>query len=200
MDELEQLFKKIEDNIFNTQESKQNSNENDNPNIIMTKEDTKSPKKSKKNIINTEIKESRISKLHLEKPEDEIIEENAIEKENETILALNDEYADYGRIDKSGIHFQIISDINVSIEIFPPELLTDQVKQIILKYKGVLDTSTELWLMPYNNYNSLYSELLQIESLRQKLHKVGSIAQEFYQNKSLQKLIIRRKKNDEILD
>ena len=54
--------------------------------------------------------------------------------------------------------------------------------------------------MPYNNYNSIYSEFLQFESLRQKLHKVGSIAQEFYLNKSLQKLIIRRKKNDEIFD
>ena len=200
MDELEQLFKKIEDNIFETQKSKQTSSENENPNIISTNHETNPPKKSKKNIINTEIKESRISKLHLEKPEDEIIEENPQEKEKEAPLVISDEYADYCRMDKTGIHFQIISDINVSIEIVPEELLTNEVKQIILKYKGVFDTSMKLWLIPYVNYELIYSELFQIESLRNKLHKVGSIAQEFYQNKSLQKLIIRRKKNDEILD
>ena len=200
MDELEQLFKKIEDNIFETQKSKQTSSENENPNIISTNNETNPPKKSKKNIINTEIKESRISKLHLEKPEDEIIEENPQEKEKEAPLVISDEYADYCRTDKTGIHFQIISDINVSIEIVPEELLTNDVKQIILKYKGVFDTSMKLWLIPYVNYELIYSELFQIESLRNKLHKVGSIAQEFYQNKSLQKLIIRRKKNDEILD
>ena len=200
MDELEQLFKKIEDNIFETQKSKQTSGENENPNIISTNNETNPPKKSKKNIINTEIKESRISKLHLEKPEDEIIEENPQEKEKEAPLVISDEYADYCRTDKTGIHFQIISDINVSIEIVPEELLTNEVKQIILKYKGVFDTSMKLWLIPYVNYELIYSELFQIESLRNKLHKVGSIAQEFYQNKSLQKLIIRRKKNDEILD
>ena len=200
MDDLEQLFKKIEDNIFITQESKQNSNENDNPNIIKTKDETKSPKKSKKNIINTEIKESRISKLHLEKPEDEIIEENSKEKKDASPSIINDEYADYGQTDKSGIHFQIISDIDVSIEIFPEELLTDEVKELILKYKGVFNDTMKLWLIPYTNYKSLYSELFQIEYLRNKLHKVGSIAQEFYEKKSLQQLIIRRKKNDEILD
>ena len=200
MDELDQLFKKIEDNIFETQKSKQTSSENENPNIISTNSETNPPKKSKKNIINTEIKESRISKLHLEKPEDEIIEENPQEKEKEAPLVISDEYADYCRMDKTGIHFQIISDINVSIEIVPEELLTNEVKQIILKYKGVFDTSMKLWLIPYVNYELIYSELFQIESLRNKLHKVGSIAQEYYQNKSLQKLIIRRKKNDEILD
>ena len=200
MDDLEQLFKKIEDNILETQQSKLTSSENENPNIISTKNGTNPPKKSKKNVINTEIKESRISKLHLEKPEDEIIEEKQPEKEKETPLVISDEYADYCRTDKTGIHFQIISDINVSIEIVPEDLLTNEVKKLILKYKGVFDTSMKLWLIPYVNYELIYSELFQIESLRNKLHKVGSIAQEFYQNKSLQKLIIRRKKNDEILD
>jgi SWI/SNF-related matrix-associated actin-dependent regulator 1 of chromatin subfamily A len=57
-----------------------------------------------------------------------------------------------------------------------------------------------LWLIPYVNYEPLYSELFQIDSIRLYLHKVGSIAQEFYQNKSLQKLVIRRKREDEILD
>ena len=204
MDDLEQLFKKIENNILETQESKKNPSENENPNIISTKPESKMPKKSKKIIANTEVKENRISKLHLENPKDEIIEENQKENENinenESKLKINDEYADYGRVDKSGIHFQIISDINVSIEIFPDEFLTKEVKQLILKYKGVFDSTMNLWLIPYVNYEPLYSELFQIDSIRLYLHKVGSIAQEFYQNKSLQKLVIRRKREDEILD
>ena len=200
MDDLEQLFKKIEDNIFDTQESIQNSNENIDPNILPTSNETKTPKKSKKQKINTEIKENMIPKLHLGDPKEEIIEETSKEKEKEQSLALFDEYADYGRMDKSGIHFQIISDINVSIEIVPEDLLTKEVKDLILKYKGVFDTTMKLWLIPYINYEPLYNELFQNKSLRYKLHKVGSIAQEYYQNKSLQKLIIRRKKQDEILD
>ena len=207
MDDLEQLFRKIENNIFETQESKQNPNENNNPNINSTNAETKIPKKSKKNIINTEIKESRLSKLHLEDPKADTIEENQkenkIENENDTNLITSDEFADYGRIDKSGIHFQIISDLIVSIEIFPDDLLTSEVKKLILKYKGVFDSTMNLWLLPYVNYEPLYSELSQIESLKSlgyKLYKVGSIAQEFYKNKTLQKLVIRRKKEDEILD
>ena len=207
MDDLEQLFRKIENNIFETQESKQNPNENKDPNINSTNAETKIPKKSKKNIINTEIKESRLSKLHLEDPKADTIEENQkeneIENENDTNLITSDEFADYGRIDKSGIHFQIISDLIVSIEIFPDDLLTSEVKELILKYKGVFDSTKNLWLLPYVNYEPLYSELSQIESLKSlgyKLYKVGSIAQEFYKNKTLQKLVIRRKKEDEILD
>ena len=200
MDDLTQLFKKIEDNIFDAQESPQNSTGNVNPNIILTTEETKTPKKTKKQRIITEIKENLLSKLHLEKPSEAIDEESHKEKEEEQPLLISDEYADYGRMDKTGIHFQIISDINVSIEIVPDELLTKEVKELIIKYKGVFDVTMKLWLIPYVNYESLYSELYKIEKLRYKLHKVGSIAQEYYQNKSLQKLIIRRKKEDEILD
>ena len=207
MDDLEQLFRKIENNIFETQESKQNPNENNNPNINSTNAETKIPKKSKKNIINTETKESRLSKLHLEDPKADKIEENQkeneIENENDTNLITSDEFADYGRIDKSGIHFQIISDLIVSIEIFPDDLLTSEVKGLIFKYKGVFDSTMNLWLLPYVNYEPLYSELSQIESLKSlgyKLYKVGSIAQEFYKKKKKKKLVIRRKKEDEILD
>ena len=204
MDDLEQLFKKIEDNIFETQKTNQISSENNDPNIPSTLNETLVPKKSKKNIINTEVKESRVSKLHLEKPEkEETIKEDLEEKEKdekEIPLVFGDEYSDYGRIDKTGIHFQIISDINVSIEIVPDDLLTKEVKELILKYKGAFDTTMKLWLIPYINYQPLYTELFQIESLRNKLHKVGSIAQEYYNNQKLDKLIIRRKKKDEILD
>ena len=194
MDDLQELFKKIEDNIFETQNTKQKSSENDDPNMPSTKQETNI---SKKDLIKTEAKESRVSKLRLEYPKEQIEEES---KEKEQALVPGDEYSDYGRIDKNGIHFQIISDLNVSIEIVPKESLTDEVKQLILKYKGVYDDSMQLWLVPYVNYEALYNELFMVESLRNKIHKVGSIAQEYYSNKNLQKLIIRRKKQDEILD
>ena len=198
MDDLSQLFKKIEDNIFDTQNSKEILQENIDLNIPPTTKETNTPKKSK-NMINTEIKENRASKLHLETIEKDEIKED-LNEEKEKIIPTGDEYSDYARIDKKGIHFQIISDINVSIEIVPDTLLTNEVKDLIIKYKGVFDSTMKLWLLPYVNYQSLYTELFQIESLRNKLHKVGSIAQEYYQNKSLKQIIIRRKKEDEILD
>ena len=56
------------------------------------------------------------------------------------------------------------------------DLLTSEVKELILKYKGVFDSTKNLWLLPYVNYEPLYSELSQIESLKSlgyKLYKVG---------------------------
>ena len=203
MDDLEQLFKKIEANILDTQEDNQKSSENVDPNLPSTTLESNTPKKTKMKKITTEIKENHLSKLHLEDPkEEEIIQEESKEKEQEKErqLAFLDEYSDYGRMDKTGIHFQIISDFNVSIEIVPNELLTKEVKELIEKYKGVFDSTMNLWLIPYVNYESLYIELFQIESLKHFLHKVGGIAQEFYLNKNLEKLIIKRKKEDEILD
>ena len=203
MDDLEQLFKKIEANILDTQEDNQKSSENVDPNLPSTTLESNTPKKTKMKKITTEIKENHMSKLHLEDPkEEEIIQEESKEKEQEKEkqLAFLDEYSDYGRMDKTGIHFQIISDFNVSIEIVPNELLTKEVKELIEKYKGVFDSTMNLWLIPYVNYESLYIELFQIESLKHFLHKVGGIAQEFYLNKNLEKLIIKRKKEDEILD
>ena len=203
MDDLEQLFRKIEANILDTQEDNQKSSENVDPNLPSTTLESNTPKKTKMKKITTEIKENHLSKLHLEDPkEEEIIQEESKEKEQEKErqLAFLDEYSDYGRMDKTGIHFQIISDFNVSIEIVPNELLTKEVKELIEKYKGVFDSTMNLWLIPYVNYESLYIELFQIESLKHFLHKVGGIAQEFYLNKNLEKLIIKRKKEDEILD
>ena len=203
MDDLEQLFKKIEANILDTQEDNQKSSENVDQNLPSTTLKSNTPKKTKMKKITTEIKENHLSKLHLEDPKgEEIIQEESKEKEQEKErqLAFLDEYSDYGRMDKTGIHFQIISDFNVSIEIVPNELLTKEVKELIEKYKGVFDSTMNLWLIPYVNYESLYIELFQIESLKHFLHKVGGIAQEFYLNKNLEKLIIKRKKEDEILD
>ena len=203
MDDLEELFKKIEANILDTQEDNQKSSENIDPNLPSTTLESNTPKKSKLKKITTEIKENHLSKLHLENlKEEEMIQEESKEKEHEKEkqLAFLDEYSDYGRMDKTGIHFQIISDINVSIEIVPKDLLTPEVKALIEKYKGVFDSTMNLWLLPYVNYESLYIELFQIESLKHLLHKVGGIAQEYYLNKNLEKLIIKRKKEDEILD
>ena len=136
MDDLEQLFKKIEANILDTQEDNQKSSENVDPNLPSTTLESNTPKKTKMKKITTEIKENHLSKLHLEDPkEEEIIQEESKEKEQEKErqLAFLDEYSDYGRMDKTGIHFQIISDFNVSIEIVPNELLTKEVKELIEK-------------------------------------------------------------------
>ena len=57
-----------------------------------------------------------------------------------------------------------------------------------------------LWVIPYVNYEKLYNELYQIEGINIKLHKVGSIAKECYENKTLTTLKIKRKEKEETID
>ena len=192
---MEEIFQKIEDNFNETQEE-ENKDQKDKDQNEETTTDSSQLYRKEKNTLKTEQK-NRQSKLHLEKPEE--IEEETEEIEKKSKID-DDEYSDYCRVDKSGIHFQIISDFNVSIEIVPDELLTEEVKSLILKYKGIYDESLKLWVLPYVNYEPLYKELSQIEGINYKLRKIGSIAQEFFDNKNLTKLIIKRKKEDEIID
>ena len=145
---MEDIFKKIEDNIFESQteeETYQIKKSNDLSDD--TTEDSSKLTKIIKKVPKSEVKNKDNSKFILDK------DENEEEKEKADID--EDEYADYGRIDKTGIHFQIISDYNVSIEIVPDELLRDDVKDLILKYKGIFDTTMNLWVVPYVNYELL---------------------------------------------
>ena len=194
---MEEIFQKIQDNFNDTQDEEDKYQKIKEQNDDTTTDSTVHLKKGK-NLLRTEQKNNQ-SKLHLEKPEQ--IEEDENEEKNEkTTIFEDDEYSDYCRVDKTGIHFQIISDFNVSIEIVPDELLSEDIKVIILKYKGVYDDSIKLWLIPYVNYEPLYKELYQIEGINYKLHKIGSIALECFEHKILTKLIIKRKKEEEIID
>ncbi len=186
---MEKIFKKIEDNIF----------ENDSIQEIL-------PDNKSKNLSDDSTedlsKQTKIGKIQPKSETKNNQNLNFFEKNNEDEEENidEDEYADYGRIDKTGIHFQIISDYNVSIEIVPDELLRKDVKDLILKYKGVYDTKMNLWLIPYVNYELLYKELYKIEGINTKLHKVGSIAKLCYENKELTTLVIKRKKKEEKID
>jgi len=152
---MEELFRKIEDNIFESQESNTPNNLSKDKNDS-TKENTSQINKKEKGIFKTETKNSHLSKIVLDSPEKEK-EENKEEEENDKSDDVfdDDEYLDYGSIDKTGIHFQIISDYNVSIEIFPDELLSDDIKGLIEKYKGIYDKTMKLWVVPYVNYENL---------------------------------------------
>ena len=57
-----------------------------------------------------------------------------------------------------------------------------------------------MWIVPYINYEPLYKDLLQISNIKNKLHKVGSIARECFEHKELTTLIIKRKKEDEKIE
>ena len=191
---MEDIFRKIEDNIFETTTEKENIPQQKNNDLSEdTTEDSSKLAITKiiKKLPKTEAK-NKNSNLFLEKIK------NEGEKEEENIDI--DEYADYGRVDKTGLHFQIISDYNVSLEIVPNELLRKDVKDLILKYKGVFDLTMNLWVIPYVNYEKLYNELYQIEGINIKLHKVGSIAKECYENKTLTTLKIKRKEKEETID
>ena len=198
---MENIFEKIEDNILEIQDNE----DKDVKNIEINEETTADLSilnKKENNISKTELKSKRLSKLHLENP-DEKEEGETKEETNDNDNNKNDEedeYGDYKREDKTGIHFQIISNSEVSIEIVPEELLRDDVKSLILKYNGVYDENMKLWLVPYVNYELLYKELYQMEGISHKLHKVGSIAKECFEHKNLTTLIIKRKKKEEIID
>jgi len=203
---MEELFKKIEDNIFETQENNTPDNQSKDQNES-TKESTIQISKNEKDMSKTETKNSHLSKIILGSPEKEEEskekekEEKKEEEDDKSDDAFDDdEYQDYGCLDKTGIHFQIISDYNVSIEIVPDELLRNDVKGLIEKYKGVYDKTLKLWVVPYINYENLYKDLYKIEGISYKLHKVGSIAKECFEHKELTKLIIKRKKQEEVID
>jgi len=203
---MEELFKKIEDNIFGTQENNTPDNQSKDQNES-TKESTIQISKNEKDMSKTETKNSHLSKIILGSPEKEEEskekekEEKKEEEDDKSDDAFDDdEYQDYGCLDKTGIHFQIISDYNVSIEIVPDELLRNDVKGLIEKYKGVYDKTLKLWVVPYINYENLYKDLYKIEGISYKLHKVGSIAKECFEHKELTKLIIKRKKQEEVID
>lgn len=197
---MEEIFKKIEDNIFETQEENKVINGKE-QNEETTTDTVDINKKEKKKFLETEQK-NRQSKIHLEKPEEleNKNEENEKNDEKNKSKILDDDYSDYRRVDKTGIHFQIISDFNASIEFVPEDLFTEEVKSLILKYKGVYDEAIKLWVIPYVNYQPLYEELCQIEEIKYNLHKIGSIAKECFEKKTLTKISIKRKKEEEIID
>ena len=186
---MEEIFNKIQDNFLESEQIQENQNQKANDSENTTEESSNLVKLIQK-FPQTEKKEN--SKLSLKNPENE----NEEAEDNADI----DEYADYGRINKTGIHFQIISDFNVSMEVVPDELLTEEIKNLVKKYKGVFDETMNLWLIPYTNYELLYNELYKIEGINTKLHRVGAIAKQCYENKSLTTLIFKRKEKQETID
>ena len=193
---MEEIFKNIKSNFF---ESQKDQEKNQNQQIKDISDDTTKVSFKDSKILKNVSKEENEDKTNSNSNEYSEKEDDKKDEKEEVIID-EDEYAEYGKIDKIGIHFQIISDYNVSIEINPDNLLTDDVKQLILKYKGVFDTKMNLWLVPYVNYEILYNELYKIKGINNKLHKVGSIAKECYEHKNLTTLIIKRKKKEEKIE
>jgi SWI/SNF-related matrix-associated actin-dependent regulator 1 of chromatin subfamily A len=146
-----------------------------------------------KHMPNTEIKNNFDIFKDIRIPNSQLNEENQEKRED-------DEYADYGRRNKNGIHFQLISDYNVSIEIVPEDILDSKIQSLLDQYKAVFDPSMKLWILPYVNYFPLYCDLVDIKEFKYKIYKIGSIAKKCYENKSLTKLEIKRKLKEEIID
>ena len=146
-----------------------------------------------KHMPNTEIKNNFDIFKDIRIPNSQLTEENQEKRED-------DEYADYGRRNKNGIHFQLISDYNVSIEIVPEDILDSKIQSLLDQYKAVFDPSMKLWILPYVNYFPLYCDLVDIKEFKYKIYKIGSIAKKCYENKSLTKLEIKRKQKEEIID
>ena len=192
---MEDLFKRIEANIFESQDkSIKYPNQPTKSNLQEgTTDDTVDILKLVRHIPQSEIKTNFNNNIikAIQIPNSQISEQKKLEDE---------EYADYGRRNKKGIHFQIISDYNVSIEIVPEDILNAEIESLLEKYKAVFDPSMKLWILPYVNYYSLYKELIDIKNFKHKIYNVGSIAKKCYENKTLTTLEIKRKVKLEKID
>jgi len=186
---MEALFKKIENNIFESQEK---ANLQTKTNLQdKTTDDSLDILKLVKHIPQSEVKNNFQMFKDIQIPNSQIDEQKKQEDE---------EYADYGRRNKTGIHFQIISDHNVSIEIVPEDILNAEMESLLEKYKAVFDPSLKLWLLPYVNYEPLYNDLIEIKNFKYKIYKIGSIAKKCHENKALTVLEIKRKVKEEKID
>ena len=189
-----ETFKNIEKNFFESQQNlEKNADQQTKYNQEDTTDDSLGILKLVKHLPNTEIKHNFDIFKGIRIPNSQLSQNNQEKKED-------DEYADYGRRNKDGIHFQIISDYNVSIEIVPEDILDSKIQSLLDKYKAVFDPSMKLWILPYVNYLPLYNDLNQIKNFRYKIYKIGSIAKKCYENKTLTKLEIKRKIKEEIID
>ena len=195
---MEAIFKKIEDNIFESQEKatkypnqQTKSNLQDN-----TTDDSLDILKLVRHIPQSEAKTSFNNKIL----KDIIIPNSQLSQIDEQKKLEDEEYADYGRRNKKGIHFQIISDHNVSIEIVPEDILNSEMENLLEKYKAVYDPTMKLWILPYINYLPLYNDLIEIKNFKHKIYKVGTIAKNCYENKTLTTLKIKRKVKEEKID
>ena len=186
---MEALFKKIENNIFESQEK---ANLQTKTNLQdKTTDDSLDILKLVRHIPQSEVKNNFQMFKDIQIPNSQIDEQKKQEEE---------EYADYGRRNKTGIHFQIISDHNVSIEIVPEDILNAEMESLLEKYKAVFDPSLKLWLLPYVNYEPLYNDLIEIKNFKYKIYKIGSIAKKCHENKALTVLEIKRKVKEEKID
>ena len=187
--ENENIFDKINQNFFGSEEKANNPTKSHNQETTI--DDSLNILKLVRHIPQSETKNASpiIKKIEIAFPE--IDEQKKLEEE---------EYSDYGRRNKTGIHFQIIDDNNVSIEIVPEDILNDEMHSLLDKYKAVFDSSMKLWLLPFVNYNPLYEELIEIKNFKYKIYKIGSIAQKCKENPTLTVLKIKRKKKEEKID
>ena len=186
---MEAIFKQIENNIFESQEK---TNLPTKTNLQgKTSSDPLDILKIVRHIPQSEVKNNFQMFKDIQIPNSQIDEQKKLEDE---------EYADYGRRNKTGIHFQIISDHNVSIEIVPEDILNAEMESLLQKYKAVFDPSLKLWLLPYVNYLPLYNDLIEIKNFKYKIYKIGSIAKKCHENKALTILEIKRKVKEEKID
>ena len=191
---MEDIFQKIENNFYESQDKKINNADQE---TKYNQGETTDESLNIIKLVNPKPVPKTEMKMNLNMFKDVKIP-NPIETEQKKLE--DDEYSDYGRRNKQGIHFQIISEHNVSIEIVPEDIITSEIESLLDKYKAVFDPSMKLWILPYVNYMPLYMDLMVIKDFKYKIYKVGSIAKKCYENKTLSILKIQRKAKEEKID
>ena len=123
------------------------------PNTNMSQKSYESPKSN--------IEKEKPKKIKKQKKPKNIIEDSESEKEEESesiSLTLSQNQK------KNGIHFQIISNLTISIEFVPEQCITEEIEQIIISNGAYFEDEMKLWLAPFQNYETIKESLNKFSS------------------------------------
>ena len=111
--------------------------------------------------INSSKKESiTIQKIKKQKKPKNLVEDieddNNLSNDSITIISQNQL--------KNGIHFQIISNLTISIEFVPEQCITEEIEQIIISNGAYFEQEMKIWLAPFSEYEKIRESLNQFKN------------------------------------
>ena len=117
------------------------------------------PEKNLKEEINENINSSKKESITIQKikkqkkPKNlvEDIEDDNFSNDSITIISQNQL--------KNGIHFQIISNLTISIEFVPEQCITEEIEQIIISNGAYFEQEMKIWLAPFSEYEKIKESL-----------------------------------------
>ena len=158
------------------------------------------PEKNLKEEINENINSSKKESITIQKikkqkkPKNlvEDIEDDNFSNDSITIISQNQL--------KNGIHFQIISNLTISIEFVPEQCITEEIEQIIISNGAYFEQEMKIWLAPFSEYEKIRESLNQFKN-DYKIIKIPEFALKVIENMNYTKLTVAEdNESKEIID